>query len=143
MIKKLRSGVLLVQVGREAQAVSLQRLTMIASIPISATPHRNLNSYKGVVRSYDLAQMNEAELLCELQSQNVTEVRGISVTKEGMRRRTSTPILTFANPTIPASLKAEYLSIPVQQYFPNHCDVSNARSMGTINPCANTLQLVR
>ena len=78
MIKKLRSGVLLVEVGREAQAVSLQRLTMIASIPISATPHRNMNSYKGVVRSYDLAQMNETELLEELRSQNVTEVREAS-----------------------------------------------------------------
>jgi hypothetical protein len=119
MIKKLRSGVLLVEVGREAQAVSLQRLTMIASIPISVTPHRSLNSCKGVVRSYDLAQMNEAELLSELQSQNVTEVRGISVTKEGMRRRTSTTIVTFAQPTLPASLKAGYLSIPVLQFFPN------------------------
>jgi hypothetical protein len=119
MIKKLRSGVLLVEVGREAQAVSLQRLTMIASIPITVTPHRSMNSCKGVVRSYDLAQMNEAELLSELQSQNVTEVRGISVTKDGMRRRTNTTILTFAQPSIPCSLKAGYLSVPVEQYFPN------------------------
>src|ERR1700721_176015 len=119
MIKELRSGVLLVEVGREAQAVSLQRLTMIASIPISVTPHRSLNSCKGIVRSYDLAQMNEAELLSELQSQNVTEVRGISVTEEGMRRRTSTTIVTFAQPTIPQTLKAGYLSIPVLQFFPN------------------------
>ena len=92
---------------------------MIASIPITVTPHRSLNSCKGVVRSYDLAQMDDAELLSELQSQNVTEVRGISVTKDGMRRRTSTTIVIFAQPTIPPSLKAGYLSIPVQQYFPN------------------------
>ena len=104
----------MVEVSREAQAVSLQRLTMIASIPITVTPHRSLNSCKGVVRSYDLAQMDDAELLSELQSQNVTEVRGISVTKDGMRRRTNTTILTFAQPTIPPSLKAGYLSIPVQ-----------------------------
>ena len=41
-IKKLRSGVLLIEVSREAQAVSLQRLTMIASIPITVTPHRSM-----------------------------------------------------------------------------------------------------
>jgi hypothetical protein len=118
-IKKLRSGVLLVEVSREAQAVSLQRLTMIASIPVTVTPHRSMNSCKGVVRSYDLAQMDDAELLGELQSQNVTEVRGISVTKDGVRRRTNTTILTFAQPSIPHSLKAGYLSVPVEQYFPN------------------------
>jgi len=118
-IKKLRSGVLLIEVSREAQAVILQRLTMIASIPVTVTPHRSMNSCKGVVRSYDLAQMDDAELLSELQSQNVTEVRGISVTKDGMRRRTNTTILTFAQPAIPPSLKAGYLNVPVQQYFPN------------------------
>ena len=118
-IKKLRSGVLLIEVSREAQAVSLQRLAMIASIPIAVTPHRSMNSCKGVVRSYDLAQMNETELLDELRSQNVTEVRGISVTKDGVRRRTNTTILTFAQPTIPRSLKAGYLNVPVEQFFPN------------------------
>ena len=119
LIKKLRSGVLLVEVSREAQAVSLQGLTMIASIPITVTPHRSMNFCKGVIRSFDLAQMNEAELLSELQSQNVTEVRAISVMKDGMRRRTNTTILTFAQPTIPPYLKAGYYNVPVEQYLPN------------------------
>ena len=87
LIKKLRSGVLLVEVSREAQAVSLQGLTMIASIPIIVSPHRSMNSCKGVIRSYDLAQMDEVELLTERQSQNVTEVRAISVMRDGMRHK--------------------------------------------------------
>jgi hypothetical protein len=36
-----------------------------------------------------------------------------------MRRRTNTTILTFAQPAIPPSLKAGYLNVPVEQYFPN------------------------
>ena len=119
LIKKLRSGALLVEVSREAQAVSLQGLTMFASIPITASPHRSMNSCKGVIRSYDLAQMDEAELLSELRSQNVTEVRAISVMKDGMRRRTNTTILTFAQPTIPSHIKAGYYNVPVEQYLPN------------------------
>ena len=55
-VKKLRSGVLLVEVTRETQATKLLTLELILDLEVHVSPHRSLNSCKGVVRSYELAQ---------------------------------------------------------------------------------------
>lgn len=47
--KKLWSGVLLMEVSREAEVVSLQLSTIITSIPIMAISHRGANPCKGVI----------------------------------------------------------------------------------------------
>ena len=54
-------------------------LTSMVDIPINVSLHRSLNSCKGVVRSFDLAQMDKDELLA---TQNVVDVRNLSVTKK-------------------------------------------------------------
>ena len=118
-VKKLRSGCILVEVSRETQAIQLQNMKTFHNIEVSVSPHRSLNSSKGVVRSYDLAQMDPDELLRELQPQNVVEVRPIFVTKNGTKKRTNTTILTFSQTSPPTSLKAGYLNIRVEQYVPN------------------------
>jgi hypothetical protein len=118
-VKKLRSGVLLVEVTRETQAANLLRLEKILDLEVTVSPHRSLNSCKGVVRSYELAQMEKNELLFELTSQNVTDINQIFVTRDGQKKKTNTMIVTFAQATIPPYLKAGYLNVPVQQYYPS------------------------
>ena len=118
-VRKLRSGVLLVEVNREAQSIGLCKLTNILDLDITVSLHRSMNSCRGVIRSYDLAQMTEEELLDELKAQNVTGVKQIYVTKDGQKKKTNTMILTFSQATIPTSLKAGYLNVAVQQYYPS------------------------
>ena len=67
-VKKLRAGILLVEVTRETQATNLLALKSILDLNVKVSAHRSMNSCKGVVRSYDLAQTSEAELLSELAS---------------------------------------------------------------------------
>jgi hypothetical protein len=118
-VKKLRSGVLLVEVTREAQAISLLNLKSITSMGVSVTPHRTMNSCKGVVRSYDLAHMDADELLQNLKSQNVTEIRNIFVNRNNVKSKTNTMIFTFSQSKPPTSIKAGYLNVKVEQYIPS------------------------
>src|SRR5206468_10122325 len=67
-VKKLRAGILLVEVTCETQATNLLALKSILDLNVKVSAHRSMNSCKGVVRSYDLAQTSEAELLSELAS---------------------------------------------------------------------------
>jgi hypothetical protein len=118
-VKKLRTGVIVVEIQREGQAKSLLSLTTFASVPIKVTPHRSLNSCKGIIRSYDLAQLDEAELLQELKSQGVTGMRNIFQKRDGQTKKTNTIILTFGSRVLPKTIKAGYLNIPVDQFIPN------------------------
>ena len=92
-VKKLRSGAILVELEKQKQSERLMGLTSMVDIPIKVSPHRSLNSCKGVVRSFDLAQMDKDELLAGLATQNVVDVRNISVTRNGEKQRTNRSFL--------------------------------------------------
>jgi hypothetical protein len=117
--RKLRSGILLVEVARETQATNLLKLTKISDLEVKVSPHRTMNFSRGVIRSADLAQMDESELLTSLKPQNVSEIRYIWITRDGTKRKTNTMIMTFAQPIIPKSIRAGYLSVKVEQYVPS------------------------
>jgi hypothetical protein len=118
-VKKLRSGALLIEVTREAQAKNLLTVTEFASIPVTVSAHRSLNSSKGVIRSSELAKLSDDELLAELSSQGVTAIKNIFQTRDGQRRKTNTIILTFALATPPSRINAGYESCTVSEYIPN------------------------
>ena len=81
-VKKLRSGALLVEATREAQANNLLKMTEFASVPVKVSAHRTLNTTKGVIRSLELSKLSSDELLHELQSQGVVAVQNIFQTHE-------------------------------------------------------------
>ena len=56
-------------------------------IPNKVSLHRFFNSGKGVIRSFDLAQMYKDELLAGLVTQNVVRVQNISVTRNEKTNR--------------------------------------------------------
>ena len=52
-IKRLRSGDLLIEVGRKTHSTKLLAVTELAQVPVKVSPHRTLNTSKGVLRTPD------------------------------------------------------------------------------------------
>ncbi|XP_041364243.1 protein ecdysoneless homolog [Gigantopelta aegis] len=88
-------------------------------LPIKVTAHSSLNSSKGVIRCRDLEGVSEEEICQNLRIQGVTAVRRIKVRRNNDLLPTNTCILTFNVPTLPQSVKAGYLNIPVEPFIPN------------------------
>jgi len=118
-VKRLQRGDLLVQTNKKAYIDLLLGMTSLGNIPVKVSPHRTLNSSKGVVRSRDLARCSKEEILSGLSSQGVTDAVIISVKSGNERRITNTVILTFNLSQPPQHIKAGYLRIPVAVYIPN------------------------
>ena len=118
-VKRQRSGALVVEVLRETQAKNLLKLDTFVQCPVKVSPHRTLNNTKGVIRSNELLETSEEELLQRLQGQGVTAVKRIHQTRDEVKRKTATIILTFSSSTLPRSIKAAYMNIAVEQYTPS------------------------
>ena len=94
-------------------------LRKLSPFAIKVTPHSSLNSCKGVIRSRDLEGVSEEEICENLTSQGVVGVKRINLRRNNELVPTNTLILTFNSPTLPNSVKAGYLNIPVVPYIPN------------------------
>jgi hypothetical protein len=92
---------------------------MWVDTPVTCSPHRSLNTSKGVIRCRDLRDCSDDEILAELRSQGVIEVKHIMTKKNGVFEPTNTFILTFNVPVTPKLIKAAYLKINVEPYIPN------------------------
>ena len=117
--RKLRSGSILVRVASQAQANLMINIKTILDINVAATPHRTLNSCRGIIRCRDLRDCDDTEVLHELQPQGVTAVHHILATRNGIKEPTNTFILTFNTPTLPTTIKVGYLRVHTEQYVPN------------------------
>ena len=82
------------------------------------------------MRSYDLAHTSKSEILLELASQGVTDVHHIEITKEGLRKKTNTIILTFGLSAVPKDITAGYMKIAVQTYYPSPLRCFNCQRFG-------------
>ena len=118
-VKKLRSGDLLVEVTRKAHATNLLKTNIFHNIPVLVSPHRSLNTKKGVMRCRDLEDETEENIKEELKDQGVIEVYRIKVNRNGSLTPTNTYILTFNTTTLPTSLKVGYLNIKVDLFIQN------------------------
>ena len=129
-VKVLRNGNILVECNKKQQSVNLQKSTIFANIPVKVTPHNTLNFSKGVVRSRELRNCSEHEMLEHLKDQNVTDVKRIHITKNGNKILTNTFVLQFDIPTVPPKIKAGFLSIPVEPFVPNPLRCFNCQRFG-------------
>jgi len=114
-IKRTRDG-LLIEVARKAHALNLLKATMFAHVPIKVTPHKSMNSRKGVIRCNSLEDETEDDICFELKDQNVTEVKRIF--KDKGTTPTNTFILTFGVTTLPEAVKIGYMRVRVSPYVP-------------------------
>ena len=55
---------------------------MLAVVGIKASPHRTVNSSKGVIQTRDLDDVNEDEIVHELKSQGVLNIRRFVIKKD-------------------------------------------------------------
>ena len=111
--KKLRNGSVLIEVATKAQADNALKMHTWISTPVKVTPHRSLNTCKGVIRCRDLRDCSEEEVLEALSHEGVTYVKHIFSKRNGISQPTNTFIVTFNKPSLPKSVKAAYLNIPV------------------------------
>ena len=75
-IKKLaRSNQLLIEVNKKSHAENLLRTQKFHNLNVRVYPHSSLNSSRGVIRSPDLRECSEQEILDEMKSQGVTAVK--------------------------------------------------------------------
>lgn len=137
MIKKIKEG-LLVETVSESQAMRLMKIENLGQYTVKVTGHRSLNTSKGVVTCRDFLNCTTEELLEELKSEGVIEVRRIYRRKEGKLVDTPSHILTFNRPKLPLKVKAAFYSLPVRQYIPSPLRCFNCQQLGHISQsCQN------
>ena len=109
--------------------------------PVKIYPHKSLNTCKGVVRCRELSYCDPDEILSNLKSQGVREVKRISVSRNGTRRDTNTYILTFASPNLPSSIKIGFFNVTYMYQIP--CAASSVSGMAITSPNAQTFLSVQ
>ncbi|CAN7938570.1 unnamed protein product [Ixodes hexagonus] len=124
--KKMPSGDLLVEITTSEQSMALLSLNAVSDYKVTVSPHRTLNTVKGVVSEDDLLETTEEELVDGLRDQGVVAAKRISLRRDGQEMKTRHVILTSELRKLPESVKAEYLNCRVRPYVPNpricfHC----------------------
>ncbi|GFN92451.1 RNA-directed DNA polymerase from mobile element jockey [Plakobranchus ocellatus] len=115
-VTKLGSGDLMVELKSKDQAKKLGVIATFLDIPVTVSPHKSLNSCKGVIRSHDLRCCTEEEIVEELSG--VTHAWRIKVRRGEDKIQTDTVVLTFDSPKPPSRIRAEYLTLDVRPYVP-------------------------
>ncbi|GFU20039.1 uncharacterized protein TNCV_1191831 [Trichonephila clavipes] len=118
-IKRLRSGDLLIETISDLQTKSFLLAKTFLNSPVNVSPHKTLNSCRGVISEPDLLSTPESEILEGLSNQGVIQVRRITIKKDSNIIPTKHLILTFNSPKLPTSVKAGYLNCKIRAYIPN------------------------
>lgn len=118
-VSKLGSGDLLLEVQDAAQCAKLTKITTVGDNPVSISPHRSMNTTRGVISDEDFLNLSEQELLEGFEGQNVVNVQRIKIRRDGKEISTKHVILTFSTSVLPESVEAGYVKIPVRLYIPN------------------------
>ncbi|XP_055603803.1 uncharacterized protein LOC129752038 [Uranotaenia lowii] len=101
------------------QISELEKLTNLTDgTPIVIGRHPSLNQRKCVVTCREVDQMNEKDLLTELSSQNVIDVRRITKKTPSSVVGTSTLILTINGTVIPEFFNFGFLRVRTRLYYP-------------------------
>jgi hypothetical protein len=128
--KKLRDGSLLIQVRSADQAERISKLQLFGTTPVVVSPHKTLNSSKGVVYCPELVDLTEQEIANEMKTQNVIEVRRINLRRDGELKPSPLHILTFNSVTPPENIFAGYIRLEVRKHVPNPLRCMNCQKYG-------------
>ena len=121
------------------RATIASKRTAFYNIKVTVTPHKGLNSSRGVIRTKELADLSEEEIQYELSTQGVTAVKRIVIKRDGASITTNTLILTFDRSKPPSDIKAGYLIVRVDPYIPNPLRCYKCQKFGHgQNNCRNS-----
>ena len=129
-VRKLGSGDLMVETSRKSHSDNLLKCKMFINFPVTVSPHRTLNSSRGIIRHREFKFCSDEEVQENLFSKGVTDVKRISVTRDGKKCPTNTFILTFNNSTLPSSIKIAWFNVAVEPYIPNPLRCFNCQRFG-------------
>ncbi|GFN88224.1 RNA-directed DNA polymerase from mobile element jockey [Plakobranchus ocellatus] len=115
-VTKLGNGDLEVELKSNDQAKKLGAIATYLGIPVTVSPHKSLNSSKGVIPSRGIRCCSEEKMVEELSG--VTHARRINVRRGDDKFRTDTVFLIFDSPKPPSRIRAGYLTLDVRPYVP-------------------------
>ncbi len=137
-IKKLSKTTLLVEVPNSRISEACQKMKKIGETSISVAPHTTMNSSRGVMRCADLKGLTDSEILKEIRSQNVLEVKRLEILKDKKKVPTNTFFLKFASPQKPDFLLLGYLKVKIEHYYPKPMQCFNCLRFGHLSKyCRN------
>ena len=115
------AGLLLIEVDRKHHATNLLKAKLLHNIPVEITPHRSMNSSKGVITCAQLKDMDDKDILQNLKEsdQNVTDLYRISTFRNGIKTPTNTFVVTFNSTTPPERMYVGHYRVNVRLYIPN------------------------
>ncbi|XP_055928684.1 uncharacterized protein LOC129959816 [Argiope bruennichi] len=143
-INKLRSGDLLVEVGYAKQAKQILNLKSLSTISVEVNPHPSLNSCKGVISCGELCNVSIEEIIEKLKDLGVTNVRRITVRRDGKLLNTKHLVLSFNSSNLPDYIKAGYMRLSVRTCIPNPLRCFNCQRFGhSKSSCRGTLTCAR
>ena len=85
----------------------------------SVSPHSSLNTSKGIIHCPALNRVTSDDIKEGMVEQGVTDVRRITVRRDGETKLTNTYVLTFNSPTLPTVVKIGFMQVKVDVYIPN------------------------
>ena len=142
-VRSLRNaGLLLIEVDRKQYAINLLKTKHLHDIPVEITPHRSMNSSKGLFTCKDLYDMDDKEILKQLQGfgQNVQELYRIYSFKSGKKEKTDTFVATFSTKVLPEKMYVGHFRVSVRVYIPNPRKCTQCQKFGhTKKFCKNEL----
>ncbi|GFX63217.1 putative RNA-directed DNA polymerase from transposon BS [Trichonephila clavipes] len=118
-VKCLRSGDLLIETLSALQTKSFLLANTFLDSSVTISPHKSLNTSRGVISEPDLLRTPESEILEGFSDQGVVQARRITIKKESNIIPTKHLILTFNIPKLPTTIKAGYLNCKIRAYIPN------------------------
>ena len=112
----MKCGSLLIEAARITQAKKLMETEVFMDIDVRASPHRSLNTSKGVVRDHgrDLFDMSEADIVMELKDQGVREVSRFYLKKRWQRDKNKHTFCYFWHSNSPSQAEDRILQCDSQ-----------------------------
>jgi hypothetical protein len=120
-VTKLKSGGLMIECQRRQQSLNLLSLKQIHSRAKSSTPHRTLNTGRGIIRyrDEDLDNISDEEIGEELAPQGVIHVKRFISKRNGQTVKLNTFLITFNFHTILSSIRMGLYNVKVSPYVQN------------------------
>ena len=86
---------LLIQCAKESHEKNLLQMKTFCGLKCSVTPHSSLNTSKGIIRCPALSRVTGDDIKEGMAEQGVTDVRRITVRRDGVIKPTYTYVLRF------------------------------------------------
>ena len=99
----------------------------------SVTPHSTLNTSKGIIRCPAMSRLTSNDTCIKegMVEQGVTDVRRITVRRDGVTKLTNTYVLTFNSPNLPTVVKIGFMQVKVDVIYQTLFDVTIVKCLVT------------